>query len=229
MGLLDSIIPGAGIANALIQGAGRIIGKGAADRRKQQESDRLDAEYKKQADQLSYGFNNLKNVQDGQTSIDPMAQLQLNNNEKQASNAISQGTRSATNSNEAQSVVARATNNQLNQVNSITAAEGARRRIAAENAARTGLASQQALTQLDQQKQQAKRGAYQDVNQSVAADTDFLAGLGGDLTSAAIFSKMYGGDGSVIPNGRGGGYKGGSSGNGMNANGSFTPYDIPSF
>lgn len=186
-----------GVANAGIQLLSRLWGKNQAQTQKEHESARLDAEFKKQADMLRYGYKNVQDTQLGATSIDPEAQYAKDAIERQSANATARGLRTATNSNEALSMGSGILANHINQIAKITASEGARRKAAAEAAAKTGLASQQALVQLDQQKQQAKRGAYADVNQSLAADTDFLSSLTGDVAAGALYEKAYG-DGSLL-------------------------------
>ena len=190
-----------GIANAGVQLLGRLFGKNQAQTQKEHESARLDAEFKKQADELNYGYKNLQDTQLGNTSIDPEAQYAKDATERASANATARALRTSTNSNEALSASSGILANQINQIAKITASEGARRRAAAEAAGKTGLANQQALVQLDQQKQQAKRGAYADVNQSLAADTDFLSSLTGDIAAGALYEKAYG-DGSILGGGK---------------------------
>ena len=212
----------AGLAiSAAAQAIAHGVSQNSAARKKDRENARLDLEYKKQADGLNYGYKNLQDAQIGQTSIDPEAQLALNNNEKMNSQLLAKSTRSATNSNEAMSAASGITNNAIGQAMRISAAEGARRRIAAENAAKTGLANQQALVQLDQQKQAAKRGAYQDINQYAMSETGFYSGLANDVASGMLYDKAYGNGNASGVNIKG--VRGDGGGIGMNNDGLFAP------
>ncbi len=183
------LIPAA--ISAGVQLISRLFGKSEAEKQKEKESARIDKEYGEMEVGLKRGYKGLRDTQLGQTSIDPEAQLAYNTNEKATANAISRVKRSATTSNEAISAIAGITNNRVLNAQRISAAEGARRRIAAENAEKTGLASEQAIANLKRDKQAAKRGAYSDVNTASAYDTDFLAGIGTDIAQAALYDKAF--------------------------------------
>lgn len=198
--LASGIIAGAKVAGGLISKK-RAKKKGAEAEAEINAQTAVDsAELQKGIDAQQRAEKDLGNVYEGMTSISPEAQYARDQSERGTSSAIDKAMRSGSSTGSIMNMVSGLTAQGQRQGQAISAQENARRREAAVaakgqgiKAAQTGLAGKQAQIALKDKAYGRTMQKQDQINRASAQNYNFYSGALGDLGSAFMMNKMYGG------------------------------------